>query len=287
MTLLSPEYTFTNMVNTVRCAISIIKSMRFDHHVTAKAGYDGNEDFYTDADTTAQKICAERLTADFRGYGMIGEEKGLNRPCTLDGVNAYFTIDPLDGTRAYKRKHSYGIGVMISLVVNGRVAAAFIGDALLDEVVGYAFDGPVVRIYEGKTVETLVPSQLWNEPLSKQFILLRDKPANLHPQLAAVADSDLFCSWEINRGSIGVSLSRLFTGQMVAHLSSPLRDTPWDNSPYIGIAEKLGIAWLRPGKTHLEVFTPKPPLTTSADPYSTVAVPRRYAAEVIEASFVS
>ncbi|MCB1152296.1 inositol monophosphatase [bacterium] len=66
----------------------------------------------TNADLAVQELVVERLSKLFPDVGMIGEEEGLR---DLDGKDAIFAIDPIDGTDCYQRGYPH-FGVSIGLI---------------------------------------------------------------------------------------------------------------------------------------------------------------------------
>ena len=125
----------------MRAAIEAIRAEAAIFVATPKNGYDGAAgDLVTTADNAAQKVYVEAFAKAFPGIGLIGEEDGLNTPCTIPGADIYITIDPLDGTKAFARNESHGVGTMVGVVENGKVVAGYVGDVNTGEI--YAL-GPV------------------------------------------------------------------------------------------------------------------------------------------------
>src|SRR5690606_40965131 len=101
------------MREAVRRAMQAIDRHRFVAEATEKTAYDGiSADIFTQADVEAQEIIVNMLRECFPKFGIIGEEAGLN---DFKPNRPFFTVDPLDGTRAFLRNQSHGIGTMISL----------------------------------------------------------------------------------------------------------------------------------------------------------------------------
>lgn len=128
----------------LRRAMITIEAKRHSFIASAKQGVDGRPDVVTDADTAVQAIFAKVLTECFPGFGIVGEEK-LYQPCTLPGVQAFFTVDPLDGTKAFTRRQSHGVGSMVGLVVNGEIVSAWIADVFTGSIYGYRPGGHAVH----------------------------------------------------------------------------------------------------------------------------------------------
>ncbi|MSR78992.1 MAG: hypothetical protein EXS59_02495 [Candidatus Taylorbacteria bacterium] len=211
-------------------------------------GSTAEDDFFTVADTNAQIIIAKSLRECFPGYGIIGEEK-LFVPCTLpSGIILYFTIDPLDGTRAFRRRQSHGIGTMISLINgDGNVLCAWIGDVMTKEMYGYRpGSSKVWRAINYERFTQLNPDPL--TPLKDQYLLSRDNPSEF-PTLPRSffikgKHGGVFRDFEITGGSIGISTARLWKQEVGAQLLKPGPEHPWDICPILGINQKLGFVTL-------------------------------------------
>jgi fructose-1,6-bisphosphatase/inositol monophosphatase family enzyme len=228
------------MKELVRRAISTIQRERIAFEVTQKRGYGGiMDDVLTSADTKAQEVYAKSLGECFPKFGLIGEE-GLRK----DG-NPYFTIDPLDGTKAFVRKQSHGVGTMVALVDGERVLAAFIGDINTGEIFGYRPGSPNVhRLTALDFAERLETSP---EAIpSKPYILFRDPPEAERDIIRNLLGR--FHNHLVDGGSIGIWMARLWKREVVAVHLPPGHETPWDSAPIIGISKKLGYVFLQPSK---------------------------------------
>lgn len=240
------------MKEMVRRAIEAIRAERFAFEVTAKEGHSGlMDDIFTSADKAAQEIYVKMIHEAFPGYGIVAEEDHL-RVEADPKIGMYFTVDPLDGTKAFKRRQSHGIGTMIALVRGREVVAAYIGDVMTREIYGYRPESNKVhRISEYGFGETLVVDE--HTPLREQCILLRERPEahdELAKQMIATRDfGGMFKDFEIATGSIGVSTARLWKGEVGAVLLRPKFETPWDCAPVYGICKHLGY----------EMFVPNAP----------------------------
>ena len=93
----------------VRRASSVIRAERLTFEAQTKRGYSGSmDDVFTSADRAAQDVYLRTFRECFPGAGVIGEEAELHIP-PVAPVTAYFTVDPLDGTKAFIRRQSHGI----------------------------------------------------------------------------------------------------------------------------------------------------------------------------------
>lgn len=231
------------MKEMVRRAIEAIRGQRFAFEVTAKEGHDGQmDDIFTSADKAAQEIYVKMITEAFPGYGIVAEEGHLRVEPHPD-INMYFTVDPLDGTKAFKRRQSHGIGTMIALVDDGEVLAAYIGDVMTREIYGFRPESKKVhRISEYGFGEVLTVDE--GLELNNQNILLRERPDDHPPivqrMITKPEAGGLFKNFEIATGSVGVSTARLWKGEVGAVLLNPKFETPWDCAPVFGICHKLG-----------------------------------------------
>lgn len=238
----------------VRRAITVISHQRFAHEAQGKTNelMPERDDFVTSADLAAQELYVECIRRCFPGFGIVAEEEHLAVPCTLYGTNIWVTIDPLDGTRAFMRRQSHGVGTMVSLVQDSEIVAAFVGDVFTREIYGYRPGADKVhRISEFEHRHQMGPLIDRVRPLRQQFLLLRDEPSK--HSLAARAllgygsARKRFGGFEITRGSIGISMARLWKGEVGAALIRPGAQTPWDLFPVYGISRKLGFRFLELG----------------------------------------
>ncbi len=125
------------MKEAVRRACVAIRNERDTFEAHSKQHYSGTmDDVVTSADLKAQEIYARIFRECFPDCGVIAEERGLIIE-PKNGCTAYFTVDPLDGAKAYVRRQSHGISTMAALVDCGRVIAAYIGDVNAEEVYGF------------------------------------------------------------------------------------------------------------------------------------------------------
>jgi fructose-1,6-bisphosphatase/inositol monophosphatase family enzyme len=185
-------------------------------------------------------------------------------PCTVEGRNLYFTIDPLDGTKAFMRRQSSGVGTQIALVEfkkeerfweyeagrSGQVLAAYVGDVCTQEIYGFRPDSTgVYRISEFEYPEPLHTIDR-DKPLGSQNLQLREMPEDHYPLIAAFAQQTsrggLFKDVEVGSGSIGIMFSRLWKGEVGAVVLPAGKETPWDTAPVVGITEALGFVGLTP-----------------------------------------
>src|SRR5262245_44738224 len=90
----------------VRRAMMIIRNERQVFEATAKQGHTGNmDDVFTSADTKAQEVYIKSLRECFPDYAIVAEEGLVTQPAAPSTQpGAFFTVDPLDGTKAFVRR---------------------------------------------------------------------------------------------------------------------------------------------------------------------------------------
>ncbi len=245
---LNPNSVGTLMKEAVRRAIVAIRAQRFSFETRSKDTLDarGKEDFVTTADQAAQRVLVALLRAWFPDYGIVAEEDHLRVPCTHPTHDIWFTVDPLDGTRAFMRRQSHGIGTMVSLVCDGEVIGACVGDVMTSEVYAARPDDPTVhRVSEFGIAERLHVDV--DRPLAFQGVLVGDhgRPRSPHLVAMVVGASPLFVGIETASGSIGIGIARLWKGEVGGAVFGPFAcGSPWDLYPIIGISRRLGFRFL-------------------------------------------
>ncbi len=243
-------------------AIKIIQQHAHDLTPKWKLGYGQKEgdipdDYATEGDLAAQEYYRQLIVTDpaCAGFGIIAEE-GLAIPCTHEVHDVYFTIDPLDGTKAYNRGQSHEVGTMIALVVDGVVVAAYVGDVNTGEVYGYTrqigeenkFIFPPTRYRFGHELPMANKELV---VLAKRYLHFRESPVKTgricQAMLGEVEGTPgLFKDLTVDGGSIGICMGRLWNSTVGAVVMiTSAHETPWDRTPIIGINEALGFKTLR------------------------------------------
>lgn len=246
--LVTPPLIGLAMKEAVRRAIGVIRQERFIFEAQHKIGSTGvMNDMVTSADKKAQKIYTDLLLGSFPTFGIVAEEEGLRIPSRNEGSELFFTVDPLDGTKAFARRQSHGIGTALALVCSGKVIAAYIGDVMSQEIYGYRPESSKVhRISEYTTGETLCVDE--RRILRTQHVLLRTFPhedsftyrlVNPHQK------EPLFKDVELASGSIALSMARLWKGEVGAAILGAGTQYPWDICPIIGLSKQLGFIFIR------------------------------------------
>lgn len=248
------------MKELVRRAINVIRNQAQAFEVTAKMGYSGDmDDVLTSADNAAQEVYLKSLRECFPHCGVVAEEDSLTIPCT-DGTDTFFTVDPLDGTKAFVRRQSHGVGTMISLSQGKEFLAAFIGDINTQEIYGFRPNSNRVHRISGFQIAeelTIKP-----QSLHSQYVMLRD-PADQYSPLSQQFIRRGFKSQIVDGGSIGTWMARLWKGEVGAALLLPGHVTPWDDNPVNAISLKLGFVFCRPSSDQ-EKWIPYAPLPQTA-----------------------
>lgn len=235
------------MKEAVRRAIVAIRGERFTFEASEKGRTRaGSPDMVTSADHAAQRVYVKLLGEWFPTYGIVAEEDSLRVPCTDSDCDRWFTVDPLDGTKAFIRRQSHGVGTMIALIEDRRVVAACVGDVMTQEVYAVRPHGTAVhRISEFGIGETLHVDE--SRTLSEQWMLLRGHAGLYSPALQAlVAPSDgLMGGYEIMNGSIGLGVARLWKGELGGAVIPAGELTPWDVCPLDVLSRTLGFVFLQ------------------------------------------
>lgn len=224
-------------------------------------------DIYTDADVAVQESLIAGLSECFPEYGIIAEEGQYNKKWSSPDCHMWFTIDSLDGTKAYARKQSFGFGPMIALVKDGRVIGAWVGDVMSWELYYFRPESPKVHRLNilRPDQELLIADGI--RKLSDSYILFRDSilemPEYMKPLYLSSSLGGIFKSLEILGGGIGSGMARLWKGEVAAYVINAGAQKPWDYMPVIGMNEKLGFLHLTcsPGGV-----VPIDPLAGMADP---------------------
>lgn len=266
-------------------AILAIQHQAATYTKQAKPSYGGDrEDLVTSADRLAQEIYVRAFKRDFPGFGIIGEEDGLNVEADAQNIGRYFTVDPLDGTRAFARNSSHGVGTMCALVDQDEVRAAYVGDANTGEIYGYFGDGPMTRTRFGvETTMSLDP----NLPLSVQYALLAEShyefPNTVARMVCNGKNGGIVRGYEVSHGSIGLIFSRLWKGEVAMVVLPPYHTTPWDWAPVIGINRKMDIVHVAvdPKTFRAEVNAPKLPKNIIKREYFEVCVHKSHVPAVL------
>lgn len=231
----------------VRRAIESIQARQFSFEAEKKESAFGSDDWdvVTSADRAAQAIYLEMIRECLPGVGIIAEEDELREPSRRPD-DLFVTVDPLDGTRAFTRRQSHGVGTMISLNRGTDVISAYVGDVMTREIYGYRPQSPKVhrisRYNIGMRLEGPRPGKL-----TSRYLLLRTEPhafSDAARRMFFGPGERMFRSYEITSGSVGIQFSRLWKDEIGGILVRPGTVTPWDFNPIFGITSHLDYAFL-------------------------------------------
>ena len=109
----------------------------FETRATIATGAKGFQDFVTEADTSVERLVRERLAEAFPGEAVVGEEMGGV------GGDAYWIIDPIDGTANFLRGSPLW-GISLGHVTDGRPDLGVVALPVFGEVYSAA-DGTGLR----------------------------------------------------------------------------------------------------------------------------------------------
>jgi len=237
----------TLMKEAVRRAIVAIRAHRFTFEARAKLSGRGagTPDVVTTADHAAQDTLVRLLRAWFPTFGIVAEEDHLRVPCSHAGADLWFTLDPLDGTRAFMRRQSHGIGTMLSLVCDGQVIGACVGDVMTSEIYAARPDDTTVhRVSEFGIAERLEIDD--RRTLASQWLLVCERPRRLVPPVITRLglEQGVFGGFESAAGSIGIAMARVWKSEVGGAVFGPFPwGTPWDLYPVLGISRRLGFGF--------------------------------------------
>lgn len=242
--------------------------------------YKSEKDRVTNVDKNTQKMVVRKLEEYFPGYGMVCEEenegKAFKVPCTLPGQNLFFTVDPLDGTKAFERKQSSGFGPMISLCTDTEVIAVCVGDAMTHELYYFRPESEKVhRLNFGDHQHELLAVDP-HRTLKSQYCLSRENPLDLpepyNKLVQPVKHGGLFKDLEIAGSGIGIGMSRLWKGEVGAYVVRGGKQTPWDLLPVWGMSKKLGFVWLYKAADGWHFRNVKPSMEMQEFEYPTIII---------------
>ncbi len=235
------------MKEAVRRALITIRAHRFNFEATIKGlASRGAVDVVTTADHAAQAVMCELLSDWFPTAVIVAEEGDLSAErATPDGL--WFSVDPLDGTAAFVRRASHGIGSMLALMRGPTVLAAVVGDVMTQEI--YATSPGARRVHRISEFGFAEPLAIdTTRRLNEQWVLLRDSPQELQTELAramVLGDDPLFRGIEVAGDSIGLGMARLWKGEVGGVLLPPRRYAPWDLNPILGLSYSMGFEFLQ------------------------------------------
>lgn len=159
-------------------AANFVRMERFSFEREPKRAHDGTlTDLVTSADKAAQAAILEVLETTTPNYGIVAEEEHLCiEPEVSDRPKRRWIVDPLDGTKAFGRMQSHGIGTMIALLEENHVISVCIEDVMTGEM--YYFRPNSFKVHRMDRVGARLRLDLLDptRPLSDQYLLVRKNP---------------------------------------------------------------------------------------------------------------
>jgi histidinol phosphatase-like enzyme (inositol monophosphatase family) len=180
----------------------------------------------TEADRAAETLLRTRIEDRFPDHGILGEEFGE----TNSGSSVRWILDPIDGTRSFKR----GVplyGVLIGIEMDGDPVVGVAHFPALNETVGAAvghgchWNGRRTRV--SKVASLSEAAALTTDPVE----LLEGPPARGWERL--VRETSLARTWGDCYGHILVA-----TGRAEIMVDPVL--SPWDAAPFVPILQEAG-----------------------------------------------
>ncbi|MCF7865475.1 MAG: hypothetical protein K9M11_03145 [Candidatus Pacebacteria bacterium] len=275
------------MLRIVTKAIKIAQKEAAHFSRIVKLHYNGvDADLVTSGDLKVQKYHVNEILKWNPNVGLIGEEKALMlKPKKGFALGDYFTDDPIDGTRAFGRRQSTGVGTMLAHVNKGKVDAVCIGDVNTGEIYQFAQGLPPTRTRFG--VKSLLQPDT-KTPLGEMYVLLTNPPDDYPAVLRKMVrkkKGGVFKDMEVTSGSIGITVARLWKGEIGMLVIRPNGfDTPWDNTPIIGMNKALGIKHLKLNPQTLEIheFNPQLPLKVVQKDYIEILAHESRVKEIVQ-----
>ena len=108
----------------------------------------------TQADTDADAIICERLSAAFPGVPIVSEESAA---ATIAGADVFFLVDPLDGTKEFLNRTDE-FTVNIAVIRDGRPAAGVVFAPALGELFAASEQRPARKYVDGEAVDLRIAS---------------------------------------------------------------------------------------------------------------------------------
>lgn len=201
-------------------------------HQKLKIEYKGEADLVTAADRASEALIRERISAQFPGHDVLGEEQGLND----QGGEYRWYVDPLDGTTNFA--HGYPV-FCVSLALEHRSAdltrrvAAVVYDPTRDEIFS-AEQGRGARL-NGEPIHVSKFSQL------KECLVATGFPSHKrhkNPNIFFYHQITLRTHGVRRAGSAALDLCNVACGRFDGFWEFNLN--PWDTAAGVLIIEEAG-----------------------------------------------
>ena len=235
MTPSSPD-SFLPAISAIAREAGALLMHYFHQHL--KIEYKGDADLVTAADRAAEKLIRERITQQWPGHDVLGEEQGLND----QGSEYRWYVDPLDGTTNFA--HGYPV-FCVSIALerlsaerrasghSGERVAAVVYDPTRDELFsaepgkGAQLNGEAIRVSKtAKLKECLLATGF---PSKK-----RHKNPNIH----FYQQITLHSHGVRRAGSAALDLCNVASGRFDGFWEFNLN--PWDTAAGVLIVEEAG-----------------------------------------------
>lgn len=199
------------------------------------------DDQVTSADYAAQKAIVDMITKCFPDAWIIAEENNLKKPCTHPTQQLFFTLDPLDGTRAYVRMQSDGIWSMIWVVLDNEIIGAAIADVMTKEI--YLLNPSTWRVERHHPRRFL---ELEYESRKHFRIATMEDPRMYVEAIARISHPSTwyFDSISVTNGSIGTNVARVRKNEASAFMFRSWAPMPRDWVPVVWISLAMWFVFL-------------------------------------------
>jgi myo-inositol-1(or 4)-monophosphatase len=205
--------------------------MRYFHQ-GLKIEYKGDADLVTAADRTAEALIRQRITEQFPGHDVLGEEQGLND----QGSDYRWYVDPLDGTTNFA--HGYPVFcVSMGLEHRGGGRAVRIAGVVYDPTRDELFSAQQGRGAQlnGQPIHVSKASQL------KECLLATGFPSHKrhkNPNIHFYHQITLRTHGVRRAGSAALDLCNVASGRFDGFWEFNLN--PWDTAAGVLIVEEAG-----------------------------------------------
>jgi myo-inositol-1(or 4)-monophosphatase len=197
----------------------------FEARATIATGTKGFQDFVTEADTSVERLVRNRLAEAFPGEPVVGEELGGT------GGDAYWIIDPIDGTANFLRGSPLW-GISLGFVRHGRPELGVVAMPVFREIYSAA-DGTGLML-NGKPIDRIVPFE------DVRVMSLGDSASDQAEEVAALTVGLRRAGWVVQSiRSTSIGLLFAARGTYDGHLQ--LYTTMWDIAGGAVLAREAGL----------------------------------------------
>lgn len=240
---------------------------------------------FSDRDLASQEAFIRVMSRRFPTLGWFCEENNFVKPSEWPGHDVRIVLDSLDGSVSEIRDDGFGVGVMVSLVVDGQIVASYVGNADSGAVIGFGPGSPDVFMWRDADFSldgiNLSKRRFASSHLSDHKVLLRrEADAYERPLSGLLRSTDfggVFSRALILSGSIGLNFTHLWRGGAVAiALPRSNRVEPWDAIPLLGINQRLNMAYVQMQDGALVEFVPDVSWRAIKQPNDVVVIRRSF-----------